>query len=428
MKALVFDKSKTDWESSRGFELVNIPEPVLGAGDEDKIIIKVAYAGVCGTDKGIWNRQAFKDAILNSINQENTTPSAGAATPPILGGDAPQLFAKPRSSPPGTGGVPAEGGGGGRKFYRIIGHEFFGEVMKVGSSVKNIKVGDFVACESHVVCNKCYQCLHGQKNVCTNEKILGISVDGGFAEYAKVPAQVAWKTDTSKIRLEVAAMQEPFGNAVHAASKVDVKGKTVAIFGLGPIGMFLTIILKGMGAVSIIGIEPNPVAEDMAHKLGIDYVVPLLNTKDTKSTKYESKPYTHNQAVVEEIMKITGGLGVDVAFEMSGFNDSVNNAIASVRRGGDVILFGLKNGDFVFEDYNRLVMKGVTMHCVAGRQIWQTWETTRHLMEDVSNGVQEKLFNVILDRGHGTILPIGEYTKEKFEEMMKEHPKFLIQF
>ena len=103
--------------------------------------------------------------------------------------------------------------------YRIIGHEFFGEVIQVGSKVKNIKPGDFVACESHVVCNKCYQCLHGQKNVCTNEKILGISVDGGFAEYAKVPAQVVWKTDTGKIRPEVAAMQEPFGNAVHAASQ-----------------------------------------------------------------------------------------------------------------------------------------------------------------------------------------------------------------
>jgi threonine 3-dehydrogenase len=113
---------------------------------------------------------------------------------------------------------------------------------------------------------------------------------------------------------------------------------------------------------------------------------------------------------------------------MAGFNDSVNNAIASVRRGGEVILFGLKNGDFVLEDYHRLVMKGITMHCVAGRQIWETWETTRRLMEDVSNGVQEKLFNVILDRGNGTILPIQEYNKEKFEEMMAKHPKFLIQF
>ncbi len=478
MKALIFDKNKTNWETSRGFELVDVPEPVLGVGDEDKIIIKVAYAGVCGTDKGIWNRQAFKDAVLSSIDAEETrnlTRKDTESKIPVIASAAEAILSKEKiassaSQSPGLLAMTQ------KKTYRIIGHEFFGEVKEVGSSIKNIKPGDFVACESHVVCNKCYQCLHGQKNVCTNEKILGISVDGGFAEFAKVPAQVTWKTDTSKIRPEVAAMQEPFGNAVHAASKVDVKGKTVAIFGLGPIGMFLTIILKGLGASSIIGIEPNPIAEDMAKKLGIDYVIPLRTTPSANAATppklggeapafakasadkprlsassekvrsfssllkeeypaqrgevvgVDTKPYAHNPAVAEEIKKITGGLGVDVAFEMAGFNSSVNNAIASVRRGGDVILFGLKNGDFVFEDYNRLVMKGITMHCVAGRQIWQTWDITKSLMENVSNGVQEKLFNVILDRGHGTILPIADYTKEKFEEMMVKHPKFLLQF
>jgi threonine 3-dehydrogenase len=452
MKALIFDKSKSDWQSTRGFEMVNIPEPVLEAGDEDKIIIKVAYAGVCGTDKGIWNRQAFRDAILNSIDQESKIPVIARSA-----ADEAILSSKKIATPSDALGLAMT-----KKSYRIIGHEFFGEVKDKGSKVKDIAIGDFVACESHVVCNKCYQCLHGQKNVCINEKILGISVDGGFAEYAKVPAQVAWKTDTSKIRPEVAAMQEPFGNAVHAASKVNVKGKTVAIFGLGPIGMFLTLIVKGLGASSIIGIEPNPVAEDMAKKLGIDYVIPL-KTPTTPSASQTpllekegklrgnisntaeplplargstaeggegvgAKSYVHNSEVTDEILKITNGLGVDVAFEMAGFNNSVNNAITSVRRGGDVILFGLKNGDFVFEDYNRLVMKGITMHCVAGRQIWETWDSTKKLMEDVSNGVQEKLFNVILDRGNGTVLPIQEYTKERFEEMMKKHPKFLIQF
>ncbi|MCL5666328.1 MAG: alcohol dehydrogenase catalytic domain-containing protein [Patescibacteria group bacterium] len=461
MKALIFDKSKYGWETSRGFELADVPEPVLEEGDEDKIIIKVAYAGVCGTDKGIWHRQAFKDAILNSIDAESkngviASPSASEGEAILTQEKTASDYAKATSdrSLPDKALAPRNDS---KKTYRIIGHEFFGEIVKVGSNVKNLKPGDFVACESHVVCNKCYQCLYGQKNVCTNEKILGISVDGGFAEFAKVPAQVAWKTDTGRIRPEVAAMQEPFGNAVHAASKVDLKGKTVAIFGLGPIGMFLTLIAKGLGASTIIGIEPNPVAIDMAKKLGIDYVITLKQSSgviarsasDQRSSEASAKedeailpdkkiasdalamtqkPYAHNQAVVDEILKITNGLGADVAFEMAGFNDSVNNAIASVRRGGDVILFGLKNGDFVFEDYNRLVMKGVTMHCVAGRQIWETWEITKKLMEDLPNGVQEKLFDIILDRGQGAILPIAKYTKEGFEEMMSAHPKFLIQF
>lgn len=379
MKALIFDKSKTEWETSKGFDKVEVPEPVLDEGDEDKIIIKVAYAGVCGTDKGIWNRQAFKDAILNSIDEQ--TKKNG-------------------------------------KTYRIIGHEFFGEVKQVGKNVKDIKPGDFVACESHMVCNQCFQCLNGQKNVCTNEKILGISVDGGFAEYAKVPAQVAWKTDTSKIRPEIAAMQEPFGNAVHAASKVDLKGKTIAIFGLGPIAQFLVLIARGLGAKTIIGIEPKDKALDMAKQLGVDHTIKLDRTKD----------YHHNQKVVDEVLKLTNGLGADVAFEMAGFNDSVNNTIASVRRGGDVILFGIKTGDFVFEDFNKLVMKGITMHCVAGRQIWGTWEITKKLMEDKTNGVQEKLWSVLLNNGQETILPFAEYTKEKFEEMMLNNPKFLIKF
>ncbi|MEK7617999.1 MAG: alcohol dehydrogenase catalytic domain-containing protein, partial [Patescibacteria group bacterium] len=268
MKALVFDKSKTDWETSRGFELADVPEPVLdeknplrqladgGPSDANYVSIKVHYAGVCGSDRGIWNRTAFRDLILNSIDQESVIASRSATEGAAIhsnGKIASDALAMTK-----------------KKSYRIIGHEFFGEIVKVGSKVKNVKPGDFVACESHVVCNQCYQCLRGQKEVCTNEKILGISHDGGFAEYAKVPAHIVWKTDTSKIRPEIAAMQEPFGNAVHAASKVDVKGKTVAIFGLGPIGMFLSLVLRGQGAATIIGVEPNPVAAEMAKKLGID--------------------------------------------------------------------------------------------------------------------------------------------------------------
>lgn len=381
MKALIFDKSKSDWETSKGFEKVDVQEPVLdGANpaDDNQVIIKVHYAGVCGTDRGIWYRQAFKDAILNSIDAED-------------------------------------------KPYRIIGHEFFGEVVKAGSKVKNVKLGDFVSCESHVVCNECYQCKRGEKHVCTKEKIIGISQDGCYAEYIKVPSYIVWPTDTSKIRPEVAAMQEPFGNAVHAASKVDLKDKTVAIFGLGPIGLFLTLVIRGMGAKTIIGVEPNPIAQDMAKKLGIDYVIPLKPSKT-------DKPYAHNSEITDEIKKITNGIGVDVSFEMAGFNSSVNNCLYATRRGGDIVLFGIKQGDFVFEDFNRLIVHGFTLHSVIGRQLWETWETTRSLLENTDNQIQEKMYNIILNEGKDTILSIDDYTKEAFEEKMLKHPKILIQF
>jgi len=400
MKALVFDKSKSDWDSSRGFELAEVPTPKIEADNE--VLIKVHYAGVCGSDKGMWNRQAFKDQVLGSLETE-------------------------------------------RKNIRVLGHESFGEIVEVGPGAAKsykLKKGDFVSCESHVVCNECFQCRNGEKHVCTNEKILGISHDGCFAEYLKVPGHIVWKTDTAKIRPEVAATQEPFGNAVHAASKVPLRSKTIAIFGLGPIGLFLSLVARGLGAKEIIGVEPNPISREMARKLGIDYVIPLKNNPSLPPLTSRGgasplkvrgeggviKPYAYNPEVVAEILKITNGLGVDVSFEMAGFNSSFNNALMATRRGGNVILFGIKTGDFILQDYNRLIVRGLTLHAVIGRQIWKTWETTRKLMESIGNGIQEKIFNIILNRGEGTILPIAEYSKERFEKMMAEHPKFLIQF
>lgn len=384
MIALVFNK-KNGWEATKGFDIREVPTPTLNekenTTDNLAVIIKVHYAGVCGSDRGIWSRQAFRDQILGSLEAE-------------------------------------------KKDYRIVGHEFFGEITQVGSQVRQkygIHKGDFVSCESHVVCNQCFQCLRGEKHVCTNEKILGISHDGAFAQYIKVPAHIVWKTETTKIRPEVAAMQEPFGNAVHAASKVDLRGKTVALFGLGPIGLFAALVAKGMGAATIIGIEPNNKAASMARELGVDYVIPIPPQEKKNS-------FEHDKNVVKEIFEITGGLGVDVSFEMAGFNSSVNNAILSTRRGGDVILFGIKSGNFTIEYYDRMIVRGLTLHAVIGRRVFETWEITRALLEDTSNGIQEKMFNVILQHGEGTLLPIKDYTKDRFEQLMLVHPKILLQF
>ncbi len=387
MKALVFDTTLGSWNETRGFELQDVPAPVLDEKkdptDADKVLLKVHYAGICGTDRGIWKRAAFKDVILENLKLEG-------------------------------------------KERRILGHEFFGEVAALGSKASSLapyplKVGDFAAPESHVVCNKCFQCLRGESHVCTNEKILGISHDGGFAEYVKLPAHIVWKTDTKKIRPELGVMQEPFGNAVHAASKVPLKGKTIAIFGLGPIGLFLTLVARGLGASTIIGIEPNPVSQDMAKRLGIDYVIPLSPPKKDVPTHHR------DEAVIKQIEELTGGLGVDVSFEMAGFNSSFNNALFAARRGGDVIAFGIKTGNFVLEDYNRFIVRGLTVHAVIGRRLPETWETTQKLFADRKNKIQENIWDIILERGKDTIFPLKDYTKERFEEMMAKHPKLLIE-
>ncbi len=446
MRALVFDTTLGGWDDTRGFELQDVPAPVLDEKkdptDADKVLLKVHYVGICGTDRGIWNRAAFKDQILGSMKVEGKT-------------------------------------------RRILGHEFFGEIAALGSKASArapypLRVGDFVAPESHVVCNKCFQCLRGEKHVCTNEKILGISHDGGFAEFVKLPAHIVWKTDTKVIRPELGTLQEPFGNAVHAASKVPLKGKTVAIFGLGPIGLFLLLVARGLGAKSIIGVEPNLVSIEMAKKLGIDYVIALQPKKDplippflkevpsprgggfknpsthqnavllteavhlshpktdaqglAKFQVFTSHPlekgeeaWRHDNEVIDEIMRITGGLGVDVSFEMAGFNSSFNNALFATRRGGDVIAFGIKTGDFVLEDYNRFIVRGLTVHAIIGRRLPETWKMTQKLFADQKNKIQENIWNIILAQGKDTILPLKEYTKERFKEMMAKHPKILIE-
>lgn len=399
MRALVFDIAHDSWESTRGFELQNVPEPVLNEkqnpADKNAVIIKIHFAGVCGSDRGIWFRQAFREQILESLKTE-------------------------------------------RKTRRIIGHESFSEIVGLGSDAGKkyrLKIGDFVSCESHVVCQSCFQCKLGEVHVCTNEKILGISHDGCFAEYMKVPGHIVWKTDTNKIRQEIGAVQEPFGNAVHAASKVPLKGKTIAIFGLGPIGLFLLLVARGLGTKNIIGIEPNPVSREMAKRLGIDYVIPLKPTLQSKVGSGDPtnpaglgfSPHHRDESVIKQIEELTGGLGVDVAFEMSGYNSSFNNCLFATRRGGDVIAFGIKSGNFTLEDYNRFIVRGLTVHAVIGRRLPETWQTTTRLLENPATKIQENIWNIILERGKDTVLPIGEYNKDVFENMMAKHPKILIE-
>lgn len=381
MHALVFDRSKDQWASSKGFRRINAPTPTIGAkrSDRDSVVVKVQYAGVCGTDRGIWNRQVFRDQILGSLQTD-------------------------------------------KKPYRIIGHEMFGEIVELGPDAKRfkLKVGDKVSAESHLFCGTCYQCKRGQEHVCTNERILGISHDGCFAQFVKVPARILWKTDTAKIRPEVAVLQEPFGNAVHVAAQAPLKGATVAIFGLGPIGMFDVLIARGLGAKKIIGVDPNPAARAMAKKLGIDAVI------DVARPVAGAPAHVHDRAVTERILEITKGIGADVALEMSGYNSSLNTAIHCTRRGGTVVLFGVKNGDMVIGDYNALILRGLSMHAVIGRKVWNTWKTTQVLLESRRNGIADKIYDVMLQRGKGSILPLAEYENDAFAEKLKQYPKLLF--
>jgi threonine 3-dehydrogenase len=385
MWALVYDADRDKWDKSRGFRRERVLRPTIDPNDPrdaEAVILKLKYTGFCGSDAGIWFRTSFKNMIHDSLKQEGKTT-------------------------------------------RVIGHEVLGEVVEVGAVAGahyGYKKGDLMASESHITCGRCHQCLIGQRHVCTDERIIGISRDGGFAEYIKLPANVLWRTDPNKIRPEVAAIQEPFGNAVHASTAVDLRGKTIAMFGCGAIGQFTIMISKALGASRIIGIEPNPINADLARKLGADEVITFKPHAD-KGNGWKSDP-----EVVEAVVKFSGRDGVDVAMEMAGYNSSVNNALQSVCRGGDVVLFGLKSGDFKIQDFQRTIVKGVRIQSVIGRRLFETWEITKNLLEAKENGIQDKIWNLMLNKGKDTIVDARDFDPAAFEKKIGTHPKLIIRW
>ncbi len=380
MNALVYDRNDLPWESSTGLLKRQVALPELDPTSSD-VLVRVTYAGFCGSDRGIWYRKAFGDLIHSSLDAEGSD-------------------------------------------VRVVGHEFIGEIIEVGARAAEkygYTVGQTVSTESHIVCGTCWQCRHRQSHVCVREKIIGISQDGCFADVIRLPAHALWPTDLTRIRPEVAAVQEPFGNAVHACQAADLRGKRVAVFGTGTIGLFAVLIARGMGATHVIGVEPNHHQQSLAMKLGCDEVLhPGPGDPD--------KPWAANQELVAKLRSLTRGNGIDVTMEMSGVPSSLNAAIQSTRRGGDVVLFGVRNADVVIQDAHRIVMNGLTLHGVVGRRIFDTWDITRGLLEATDNGIQQAVYETILNSGDGPVMGIDEWTPEGFESVISKWPKPLIRF
>lgn len=391
VKALAFDTEKDGWEKSKGFTMREVPMPILdeaNPNDAVSVILKVKYAGFCGSDRGIWHRTAFKDMVHDSLKREGKTT-------------------------------------------RILGHEFMGEIVETGSMVERlyndpdpnnkakIQVGNLVSGDSHVTCGRCFQCRVGEQNVCLYDGILGITMDGIFAEYVKVPAKNLWAIDPDRIRPEIAAIYDPFGNAIHSATKVDFRGARVAIFGAGPIGLFSVLLARHFGAAKVIAIDVNDNNLKMAKELGAHEIIKI--EKKQKEHEYDS-----DKEVIERIMQLTYGKGVDVSMEMAGPFSSVNNSIDATRRGGHVVFFGIKDGNLVIPKFSRVVVKGITIHNVIGREIFKTWQIAQRVLQDRSNGIQDAIWNVILKQGKGTIVPFSSYNKDTFGALLNEHPKLVF--
>lgn len=294
---------------TRGMQFVEVPTPKVGQRD---VLIKVTIASICGTDVHIydWTR-----------------------------------WAQHRFIPP-----------------RIVGHEFVGNVLKIGEEVTRVEVGDRVSAESHITCGHCYQCDNGYAEVCRNLKLLGVDQDGTFAEFIVLPEHVLWKNDPN-IPDEWATIQEPFGNAVDTVLTEDISAKTVLILGAGPIGLFATGIAKACGASLIMISDPNDYRLAMSKKMGVHIA---LNPR--------------KQDIVPIVLEATKNNGVDVVLEFSGNNQALNQGLKVITPGGRISVLGIYERRVNIDLNKEVIFKKIRIYGITGRKIFSTWyETSRFL-------------------------------------------------
>ena len=284
-----------------GLELREVPEPAIGIND---VLIRVRKTGICGTDLHIASWDAWAARTIH---------------PPL-----------------------------------VIGHEFVGEIVETGSNVSDFHPGDMVSGEGHVVCGRCRHCMAGNRHLCANTVGLGVGRDGAFAEYVALPMTNIWH-HWPGVEEDVAAIFDPFGNAVHTALAFPVLGEDVLVSGAGPIGLMATAIVRHAGARYVVVSEPNPVRRAIAERMGATAVV------------------DPRQRSLEDVQRDLGMTeGWDVALEMSGNATALRNAIASMAHGGRIAILGIPTEEISL-DVNEIVFKMLTLRGIYGREMYETW-------------------------------------------------------
>ncbi len=244
-----------------------------------------------------------------------------------------------------------------------IGHEMCGVVRELGPGAAGVKVGDFVSVETHFVCGVCKPCRTGNAHVCRNLKILGVDVDGSYAQFAAVPATNCWVNDPG-LKPEWASLQEPFGNAVDTVFAEEISGKSVLLTGCGPIGLMGVAIARAGGADQVIAVDTNPERLALAKKMGADAV---LNPA--------------SDDVAAAVLARTRGEGADALLEFSGAAPALQSGLAALAPAGRVSLLGLHKHDVSLNLNRDVIMRGVRVHGVCGRRLYATWYKTRALLE-----------------------------------------------
>ena len=284
-----------------GLTLLDVPEPEIGIND---VLIRVRKTGICGTD----------------LHIESWDPWAAKTIHPPL----------------------------------VAGHEFVGEVAAVGSNVADFHPGDLVSGEGHVVCGRCRHCLAGRRHLCANTIGLGVGRDGAFAEFVALPMANVWH-HWPGVDEEVAAIFDPFGNAVHTALAFPVLGEDVLVSGAGPIGLMATAVARHAGARHIVVSEPNVYRRELAMRMGATLAVDPRE-RDLHDVQAEL-------GMVE---------GFDVALEMSGNAVALRTAISNMAHGGAVAILGIPTAEISI-DVNEIVFNQLTLRGIYGREMYETW-------------------------------------------------------
>src|SRR5271163_363116 len=297
MKALV--KSRAE----KGLWLEDVPEPETGIND---VKIRVLKTGICGTDLHIYDWDAWA---------QKTIP------------------------------VPL-----------VIGHEFVGEIAEVGSNVNDFKPGDLVSGEGHVVCGRCRNCLAGRRHLCAFTSGVGVNRAGAFAEYIVLPMTNVWR-HAPDVSTDVAAIFDPFGNAVHTALAFPVLGEDVLITGAGPIGIMAAAVARHAGARYVVITDPNPERRALAHK--------AANINLAVDTREISLKQVQEQLGMNE--------GFDVGLEMSGNPHAFREMIANMSQGGKVAILGIPSPTEISIDWHHVIFNQLTLRGVYGREMYETW-------------------------------------------------------
>ena len=243
-----------------------------------------------------------------------------------------------------------------------VGHEYCGEVMEVGSEVSGFKVGDRVSGEGHITCGYCRNCRAGRRHLCRNTIGVGVNRPGCFAEYVVIPAFNAFKL-TDAIDDEIAAILDPLGNAVHTALAFDVVGEDVLITGAGPIGIMAAAIVRFVGARHVVITDVNDYRLELARQMGA--TLALNVTRDS----------------LDDAMRTLGMQeGFDVGLEMSGNAAALRDMLRTMHHGGSIAMLGIPPAE-VSIDWNEVIMKGLTIKGIYGRQMFETWYKMAALLQ-----------------------------------------------